>query len=219
MLESETIPGLAGSSVKMSAGRKRAGSDPRPPASTEGTTMSAVLRELSALHTALSRQDLPSALLEQAFHQLMYLLAATTLNSLLLRKDMCCWNRGLQIRSAQVSSTVTSTSARVSWVRYLYPYIIGIMWVCWRSGCGVVHCRQGALWPLWSLWYRQHSFFKWARRLKQMDKPWSKPAMHCPTSRCVLYWHLETNACYVLNFELLCCRFHTEPLTITNDKK
>ncbi|XP_077082574.1 unconventional myosin-Va [Siphateles boraxobius] len=97
MLESETIPGLAGSSVK-SVARKRAGSDPRPPASTEGTTMSAVLRELSALHTALSRQDLPSALLEQAFRQLMYLLAATTLNSLLLRKDMCCWNRGLQIR-------------------------------------------------------------------------------------------------------------------------
>ncbi|XP_016395799.1 unconventional myosin-Va-like [Sinocyclocheilus rhinocerous] len=27
-----------------------------------------------------------------------YLLAASTLNSLLLRKDMCCWNRGLQIR-------------------------------------------------------------------------------------------------------------------------
>uniref|UniRef100_A0A672P4G3 Dilute domain-containing protein n=1 Tax=Sinocyclocheilus grahami TaxID=75366 RepID=A0A672P4G3_SINGR len=98
MLESETIPGLAGSSVKLSAGRKRAGSDPRPSASTEGATMSAVLRELSALHTALSRQDLPSALQEQAFHQLMYLLAATTLNSLLLRKDMCCWNRGLQIR-------------------------------------------------------------------------------------------------------------------------
>uniref|UniRef100_A0A8C1XC85 Methyl-CpG binding domain protein 3b n=1 Tax=Cyprinus carpio TaxID=7962 RepID=A0A8C1XC85_CYPCA len=98
MLESETIPGLAGSSVKLSSGRKRAGSDPRPTASTEGATMSAVLRELSALHTALSRQDLPSALQEQAFHQLMYLLAASTLNSLLLRKDMCCWNRGLQIR-------------------------------------------------------------------------------------------------------------------------
>lgn len=176
MLESETIPGLAGSSVK-SVGRKRAGSDPRPPASTEGTTMSAVLRELSALHTALSRQDLPSALLEQAFRQLMYLLSATTLNSLLLRKDMCCWNRGLQIRS------VTSTSAWGSCIRYWYPSIIGIMWVYWRSGCGVVRCRQGALWALWSLWYRQHSFFKWARRLKPMDKPWSKPAMHCPTSR------------------------------------
>lgn len=98
MLESETIPGLAGSSVKLSTGRKRAGSDARPPA-PEGATMPGVLRELSALHTALSRQDLPSALHEQAFHQLMYLLAATALNSLLLRKDMCCWNRGLQIRS------------------------------------------------------------------------------------------------------------------------
>ncbi|KAL0160246.1 hypothetical protein M9458_043971, partial [Cirrhinus mrigala] len=82
----ETIPGLAGSSVKLSTGRKRAGSDARPPA-PEGATMPGVLKELSALHTALSRQDLPSALHEQAFHQLMYLLAATSLNSLLLRKD------------------------------------------------------------------------------------------------------------------------------------
>ncbi|XP_055073838.2 unconventional myosin-Va [Misgurnus anguillicaudatus] len=96
MLESETIPGLSGSSVKLSSGRKRASSDPR--GTTEGATMSAVLRELGALHAALSRQDLPPALLEQTFHQLIYMLAATTLNALLLRKDMCCWNRGLQIR-------------------------------------------------------------------------------------------------------------------------
>lgn len=98
MLESEMIPGLAGSSVKLSAARKRAGSDPRPPGGSEGVSMSSVLRELSALHTALSRQHLPSVLQEQAFHQLVYLLSASTLNSLLLRKDMCCWSRGLQIR-------------------------------------------------------------------------------------------------------------------------
>ncbi|KAM4628733.1 unconventional myosin-Vb [Polymixia lowei] len=95
MLESETIPGLSGS--KLGGSRKRAGSDPRP-AGADAPTMASVLRELGALHTALSRQALPPALMEQAFHQLTYLISASALNSLLLRKDMCCWSRGMQIR-------------------------------------------------------------------------------------------------------------------------
>ncbi|XP_072517322.1 unconventional myosin-Va [Salminus brasiliensis] len=98
MLESETIPGLSGAVVKLVGSRKRAGSDPRPAGSVEAASMAAVLKELGALHTALERQDLPLTLMEQTFRQLAHLLAASTLNSLLLRKDMCCWNRGLQIR-------------------------------------------------------------------------------------------------------------------------
>ncbi|KAK5870082.1 hypothetical protein PBY51_024743 [Eleginops maclovinus] len=70
MLESETIPGLSGSALK----------------------------ELGALHTALSHQALPPSQMEQAFHQLTYLISASALNTLLLRKDMCCWSRGMQIR-------------------------------------------------------------------------------------------------------------------------
>ncbi|KAK3533586.1 hypothetical protein QTP70_023419 [Hemibagrus guttatus] len=98
MLESETIPGLSGAVVKLVTSRKRAGSDPRSAGSPDGTSMVTVLKELGALHTALVRQELPSTLLEQAFRQLTHLLAACSLNSLILRKDMCCWNRGLLIR-------------------------------------------------------------------------------------------------------------------------
>lgn len=98
MLESETIPGLSGSASKLASSRKRAGSDPRAPGS-EAPTMVQVLRELGALHAALTHQELPLALQEQALRQLSHLLTASALNSLLLRKDMCCWNRGLQIRS------------------------------------------------------------------------------------------------------------------------
>ncbi|XP_044056593.1 unconventional myosin-Vb [Siniperca chuatsi] len=97
LLESETIPGLSGSVVKLGTSRKRAGSEP----GTVGggaPTMASVLRELGALHTALSHQALPPTQMEQAFHQLTYLIAASALNSLLLRKDMCCWSRGMQIR-------------------------------------------------------------------------------------------------------------------------
>ncbi|KAF3834954.1 hypothetical protein F7725_027512 [Dissostichus mawsoni] len=97
MLESETIPGLSGSTVKLVASRKRAGSDPRP-VGGDAPSMAAVLRELGALHTALSHQALPPSQMEQAFHQLTYLISASALNSLLLRKDMCCWSRGMQIR-------------------------------------------------------------------------------------------------------------------------
>ncbi|KAM9848388.1 unconventional myosin-Va [Aulostomus maculatus] len=95
LLESETIPGL--STVKLGGSRKRAGSDPRT-VGGEAPSMALVLRELGALHTALSRQAVPPTLMEQAFHQLTYLIAASALNNLLLRKDMCCWNRGMQIR-------------------------------------------------------------------------------------------------------------------------
>ncbi|XP_024277133.1 unconventional myosin-Vb [Oncorhynchus tshawytscha] len=100
MLESEMIPGLSGSGVKLGNFRKRAGSDPRAVERNAGETpsMAAVLRELGALHTALSRQALPPTLMEQAFRQLTHLLSASALNSLLLRKDMCSWSRGLQIR-------------------------------------------------------------------------------------------------------------------------
>ncbi|KAL3047616.1 hypothetical protein OYC64_021747 [Pagothenia borchgrevinki] len=97
MLESETIPGLSGSMVKLVASRKRAGSDPRP-VGGDAPSMAAVLRELGALHTALSHQALPLSQMEQAFRQLTYLISASALNSLLLRKDMCCWSRGMQIR-------------------------------------------------------------------------------------------------------------------------
>nr|XP_033477195.1 unconventional myosin-Vb [Epinephelus lanceolatus] len=97
LLESETIPGLSGSAVKLGTSRKRAGSDPRTVGS-DAPTMAAVLRELGALHTALSHQDLPPTQMEQAFHQITYLISASALNSLLLRKDMCCWSRGVQIR-------------------------------------------------------------------------------------------------------------------------
>lgn len=81
----------------MITSRKRAGSDPRA-AGGDAPTMASVLRELGALHTALTRQALPLTQMEQAFRQLTYLISASALNSLLLRKDVCCWSRGMQIR-------------------------------------------------------------------------------------------------------------------------
>lgn len=55
--------------------------------------MASVLRELGALHTAVAPTQM-----EQAFNQLTHLIFASAVNSPLLRKDMCCWSRGIQIR-------------------------------------------------------------------------------------------------------------------------
>ncbi|KAM4548595.1 unconventional myosin-Va [Odontesthes bonariensis] len=97
LLESETIAGLSSSGVKLGVSRKRAGSDPRP-VGGDAPTMASVLRELGALHTALTRQLVPQSLIEQAFRKLTYLICASALNNLLLRKDVCSWSRGIQIR-------------------------------------------------------------------------------------------------------------------------
>lgn len=45
-------------------------------------------------------------------------------------------------------------------VSHFFP---GITWVCWRSGWEAVGCRQGELQPHWSLSFRLHSSYKWAR--------------------------------------------------------
>ncbi|XP_017262666.1 unconventional myosin-Vb [Kryptolebias marmoratus] len=97
LLESETIAGLSGSAVKLGASRKRAGSIPRP-VGGDAPTMAPVLRELEGLHAALTQQALPLSLTEQAFRQLSHFICACALNNLLLRKDMCSWSRGMQIR-------------------------------------------------------------------------------------------------------------------------
>ncbi|KAG9350590.1 hypothetical protein JZ751_024479, partial [Albula glossodonta] len=96
----QPIIGSGGGKPLTGSSRKRAGSDARTGIGADGepATMALVLRELGALHTALSRQALPLSLLEQAFRQLTHLLSAASLNSLLLRKDVCSCSRGLQIR-------------------------------------------------------------------------------------------------------------------------
>lgn len=119
LLESETIPGLSGSAGKLGTSRKRAGSDSRT-AGAVAPTLAAVLRELGALHTALSRQDLAPTLMAQAFNQLTFLISNSAFNSLLLRKDMCCWSRGMQIRYVNLYMAQNHTLVSEGFTFYLH---------------------------------------------------------------------------------------------------
>ena len=53
---------------------------------------------LTKFHMTLQKHGLDPEIISQIFRQIFYYLCAGALNNLLLRKDMCHWSRGMQIR-------------------------------------------------------------------------------------------------------------------------
>nr|XP_014341560.1 PREDICTED: unconventional myosin-Vb [Latimeria chalumnae] len=91
MLENESIQGL--SSAKPLGFQKQT--------STSGRvhfTLKSILHQLNCFYQTLNRQGLEPEIIKQAFRQIFYIIGGTTLNNLLLRKDMCSWSNGIQIR-------------------------------------------------------------------------------------------------------------------------
>lgn len=92
MLEHETIQGVSG--VKPTGLRKRTSS-----IADEGTyTLDSILRQLSSFHSVMCQHGMDPELIKQVAKQMFYIVGAITLNNLLLRKDMCSWSKGMQIR-------------------------------------------------------------------------------------------------------------------------
>lgn len=92
MLEHETIQGVSG--VKPTGLRKRTSS-----IADEGTyTLDSIIRQLSTFHSIMCQHGTDPELIKQVVKQQFYIIGAVTLNNLLLRKDMCSWSKGMQIR-------------------------------------------------------------------------------------------------------------------------
>uniref|UniRef100_A0A3Q1F1P5 Unconventional myosin-Va-like n=1 Tax=Acanthochromis polyacanthus TaxID=80966 RepID=A0A3Q1F1P5_9TELE len=92
MLEHETIQGVLGS--KPTGLRKKSSSI----TGEEAVTVDVLLQRLSLFHSTMSQHGLDAELIKQAVKQQFYIICAVTLNHLLLRKEMCSWSKGLQIR-------------------------------------------------------------------------------------------------------------------------
>ncbi|XP_019488599.1 PREDICTED: unconventional myosin-Vb, partial [Hipposideros armiger] len=93
MLENESIQGLSG--VKPTGYRKRSSS------MVDGDNsycLEAVIRQMNSFHTVMCDQGLDPEIILQVFKQLFYMITAVTLNNLLLRKDVCSWSTGMQLR-------------------------------------------------------------------------------------------------------------------------
>lgn len=91
MLEHEIIQGVLGS--KPTGLRKRSTSFP-----DQAVTVEVLLQRLGGFLSTMSQHGMDLDLIKQLVKQQYYIICAVTLNHLLLRKDMCCWSKGLQIR-------------------------------------------------------------------------------------------------------------------------
>ncbi|KAG7281019.1 hypothetical protein CRUP_016651 [Coryphaenoides rupestris] len=61
-------------------------------------TLETILQRLGQFHGAMGQHGMDPELVRQALRQLFHFICAVTLNHLLLRKDMCSWGKGLQLR-------------------------------------------------------------------------------------------------------------------------
>ncbi|KAM9854201.1 unconventional myosin-Vc [Aulostomus maculatus] len=93
MLEHESLQGI--SSMKPTGFRKRSNSIYED---SENYTISFIIQQLSHFHATMSQQGMEQGLIKQAFKQLFFVIGATTLNNIMLRKDMCSCRKGMQIR-------------------------------------------------------------------------------------------------------------------------
>ncbi|OWK01807.1 hypothetical protein Celaphus_00017785 [Cervus elaphus hippelaphus] len=93
MLENESIQGLSG--VKPTGYRKRTSSMPE---GDNSYCLEAIIRQMNSFHVVMCDQGLDPEIIQQVFRQLFYMINAVTLNNLLLRKDVCSWSTGMQLR-------------------------------------------------------------------------------------------------------------------------
>uniref|UniRef100_A0A673KVK5 Unconventional myosin-Vb-like n=1 Tax=Sinocyclocheilus rhinocerous TaxID=307959 RepID=A0A673KVK5_9TELE len=96
MLESESIPSLAG--VKPMGYRNRSSSLDCESGGPAGYTLQALVKQLGQFYTIMADHGLDPEISQQVVRQLFYSINAVTLNNLLLRKDVCSWSTGMQLR-------------------------------------------------------------------------------------------------------------------------
>ncbi|XP_068857962.1 unconventional myosin-Vb isoform X2 [Aphelocoma coerulescens] len=93
VLENESIQGL--SSVKPMGYRKYSSTVAEGDSSY---SLDEMIRQLNTFHSIMCDQGLDPEIIQQVFKQLFYMINAVALNNLLLRKDVCSWSTGMQLR-------------------------------------------------------------------------------------------------------------------------
>ncbi|XP_051894260.1 unconventional myosin-Va-like [Pristis pectinata] len=103
MLENDTIQSMT---ARPAGYRKRTGD---LLGVTTSYTLNSILQQLSSFYSCISKHGLHSEIIKQLFRQIYYIIAAITLNNLLLRRDVCSFNNGVQIRN--------NVSQLIEWLR------------------------------------------------------------------------------------------------------
>lgn len=95
LLEHEAIAGLTAS--KPAGMRGRSSSSAQDEEGRE-FSLDSLVKALNKYIQILSQHAVDPELVKQVFRQLYYFIGSNALNNLLLRKDMCNWSKGMQIR-------------------------------------------------------------------------------------------------------------------------
>ncbi|XP_052263994.1 unconventional myosin-Va-like isoform X4 [Dreissena polymorpha] len=93
VLEHEAIAGLTGSKPSGLRGRSSSRAEDTPEYSLDS-----LMKSMNLFLRVLTQHAVDPELIKQIFRQVYYFLGASALNNLLLRKDMCNWSKGMQIR-------------------------------------------------------------------------------------------------------------------------
>ncbi|XP_061139879.1 unconventional myosin-Vc isoform X2 [Syngnathus typhle] len=93
MLEHESLQGI--SSMKPRGFIKRSSKNNED---TETYTITFIIQRLSHFYTSMTQHGTEPHIVKQVVKQLLFHIGATTLNNMLLRKDMCSCRKGMQIR-------------------------------------------------------------------------------------------------------------------------
>ncbi|XP_051906493.1 unconventional myosin-Vb isoform X3 [Hippocampus zosterae] len=131
MLESESIPSLAG--VKPAGYRNRSSSvdkDGSAGNAAGGYTLQALIRQLGLFDGVMRDHGLDPEIAGQVVRQLFHCVNAITLNNILLRKDVCSWSTGMQLRY--------NTSQMEEWLRANKLYQTGAA----QALCPIIQVAQ-----------------------------------------------------------------------------
>ncbi|XP_063718189.1 unconventional myosin-Va-like isoform X3 [Symsagittifera roscoffensis] len=99
MLENEGLNKIMSSGKALGGGAatKRAASQGEPNKKPQ-YTLDTILKQLSIFLNVFSRHSLDFDVVKQLFKQIIYMVVSSTVNNLLLRREMCHWFKGMQIR-------------------------------------------------------------------------------------------------------------------------
>ncbi|KAK5647331.1 hypothetical protein RI129_002223 [Pyrocoelia pectoralis] len=96
ILEHEEIPGISGN--KLGGFRARASSLRDAETPGQQKPIVALLQELTSYYKILTFYGVDMEVISQIFKQIFYFICASSLNNLLLRKELCHWSKGFQVR-------------------------------------------------------------------------------------------------------------------------
>lgn len=96
LLEYESIPGVL--SLKPLGRGAKSRNQTAKHETEDIITVKDITNKLSAILAVLNAHCVDMSLIKQIFTQINYFICANMLNNMLLRKDMCHWSRGMQIR-------------------------------------------------------------------------------------------------------------------------